>query len=421
MALSTKGARRALDVSVSLVGLCLMVMALPFVALAIKLDSRGPLFARDLRVGQQRRDRDRTTGGQRLHDARGHLFWSLRFRVLGEDVLTKGRRLGEDPRLTRVGRVLRRTGLEDWPQLWIVLRGRMSLVGPRPLTPDCIDRLCREFPAYRSRLSDMMPGLLGFAQTECAESANFFAAVCEKIVFDLHYRNRLTEVSPGKAVLQDLKVMAATVLGRWRGSRRVVGTDVISVEYPHAFGLLGCDPSALARRMPAELSGEVVEHDAGFTCWWYPPHRPVLGLSVPQDELMSEICETLAAEAGGALCFAKSLQPGESAPAGEEPDCISAELPSALEDVQAVSEHFVDLWQELASRSSDEHFVFSMSFLLIEGLVTVASSADEDHGRLRIEVEIYSDRVQLRVLAIASERSSTPRYAPAVALPRLTS
>jgi len=402
MGLTTKGAQRALDVGVSLVGLALLAPVLPLVAVAIKLESRGPVFFRDLRVGQQRRERDRTTGGRRIHDARGHLFYSLRFRVLGEDVRTKGRRRGEHPQLTRVGRFLRRTGLEEWPQLWVVLRGRMSLVGPRPLTPQCIDRLYREFPVYRSRMSDLMPGLLGFAQVECVESTNFFAAVCERIVFDLHYRNRLSLVSPIHVVLQDLGMVLSSLGGRWRASHRVVGTDVIRVEYPHTFAQLDSDPSAMARRMPGDLSGEVVEHDSGFTCWWYPPHRKTLRLAVPKDELLSRVCESFAAEAGGALCFTKGLRPGS----GSGIDFIMADLPSTLEDVQSVSEHLLDLWQSLVSRSSDEHLVFSMSFLLIEGLVTVAGAAPPDHGRLRIEVEISENQLQLRLSALPNEGKS---------------
>ena len=412
MGLTTKRTQRALDVGVALVGLALLAPVLPLIALAIKLESRGPVFFRDLRVGQQRRDRDRTTGGRRLHDARGHLFYSLRFRVLGQDVITAGRRRGEHPQLTRVGRLLRRTGLEEWPQLWVVLRGWMSLVGPRPLTPQCIDRLCREFPAYRSRMTDLMPGLLGFAQTECVESTNFFAAVCERIVFDLHYRNRLSQVSPIKVVWQDLRMVLAAMGGRWRACHRPVGTDVIRVEYPHAFTQLDSDPSTLARRMPGDLSGEVVEHESGFTCWWYPPHRKTLRLSVPKDELLSRVCESFAAEAGGALCFTKALCSG-----GERDiDFVLAELPSTLEDVQAVSEHLLDLWQALASRSTDEHLVFSMSFLLIEGLVTVAGAAAPDHGRLRIEVEIGPDQLQLRLSALPNESAhALPKTSRALA------
>ncbi len=410
MGLTTKGAQRALDVGVSLVGLALLIPALPLIALAIKVESRGPVFFRDLRVGQQRRERDRTTGGRRIHDARGHLFYSLRFRVLGHDVLTAGRRRGEHPQLTRVGRFLRRTGLEEWPQLWVVLRGRMSLVGPRPLTPQCIDRLCREFPAYRSRMTDLMPGLLGFAQLECVESTNFFAAVCERIVFDLHYRNRLSQVSPMHVVLQDLGMVLSAVGGRWRASHRAVGTDVIRVEYPHTFAQLDRDPSAMARRMPSDLSGEVVEHDTGFCCWWYPPHRKTLRLAVPKDELLSRVCESFADEADGTLCFTKGLSPASTMGSGSGVDFIVADLPSSLEDVQCVSEHLLDLWQSLARRSTDEHLVFSMSFLLIEGLVTVAGAAPPDHGRLRIEVEISQDQLQLRLSALSTE--SEPSTAP---------
>jgi lipopolysaccharide/colanic/teichoic acid biosynthesis glycosyltransferase len=391
MGLNTRIAQRVLDLGVSLVGLALLVPALPFIAVALKVESQGPVFFRDVRVGQQRRSSDQHTGGRRLHDARGHLFMSLRFRVLGEHVNTVGRRRGEHPMLTRVGRFLRRTGLEEWPQLWTVLCGHMSLVGPRSATPQDIDRLRREFPAFRARMTDLRPGLFGYAQSESAEPTTFFAAMFEKIVFDQHYRARLLQPSPWKAVFQDVQMVFANLAGLWASRHPAIGTDVIRIEYPRNFRQLDQQPAALARRMPSDLGGEVVEHDEGFTCWWYPPHRPSLAMPVLEDELLAELCERVSGEPGAELRFTKALRSCNA----DGVDVVSIELPVDIEGVRAVSEHLVDLWEVMAQRSDDEQFVYSMSFLLIEGLTAVAGAASGDDRRLRIEIQVGREQVRL--------------------------
>ncbi len=156
-------AKRVIDILSSAIGLALAAPLLPLVALAIKLDSRGPIFYRQRRAG--------ALLGVERRDGRQYLsfveFDMWKFRTMCDDAeRTTGMVLARkgDPRVTRVGAWLRRTRLDELPQLWCVLRGHMSLVGPRPERP----RLLRDFafaiPLFEERMRGVKPGLTGFAQ-----------------------------------------------------------------------------------------------------------------------------------------------------------------------------------------------------------------------------------------------------------------
>ena len=144
--------KRALDVLGAALGLLLAAPLLALLAVAIKRDSRGPVLFRQVRVGRGGRPirivklRTMVVGAERQQEAlRAHSRdpgWLL---------------LGHDPRVTRVGRLLRRASLDELPQLWNVLRGEMSLVGPRPL----IASEHAQLSAEQRRRSDVKPGLTG--------------------------------------------------------------------------------------------------------------------------------------------------------------------------------------------------------------------------------------------------------------------
>lgn len=150
---SALAAKRALDVAGAAVGLVLLTPLLAAIAFAIRLSSRGPIVFSQIRVG------------------RGHRpFKMYKFRTMinGADALKQGLahlneaqypmfKITADPRITPVGRLLRRTSLDELPQLWNVLRGEMSLVGPRPLVPA---EDAEVIGWHRARL-DLMPGLTG--------------------------------------------------------------------------------------------------------------------------------------------------------------------------------------------------------------------------------------------------------------------
>ncbi len=133
---------RLIDILISLLGLLGLIIMLPFVALLIKLDSRGPLFYLGDRVGLS-----------------GKIFRMYKFRTMRETPGFQGPSVSSqgDPRVTAVGRVLRRLKLNEFPQFLNVLKGEMTLVGPRPETPD----LAAAYPPEARRIFSVKPGLVG--------------------------------------------------------------------------------------------------------------------------------------------------------------------------------------------------------------------------------------------------------------------
>ncbi len=138
--------RRLFDVGAAAVGLVLAAPVLGAAAAAIKLEDRGPVLYRQRRVGLEGREFD---------------LLKLRTMVVGAETMGAGWAVNEgDPRITRAGRVLRRLSLDELPQLWNVLRGDMSVIGPRPTLSYQVERYT---PRQRRRL-EVKPGLTGWAQ-----------------------------------------------------------------------------------------------------------------------------------------------------------------------------------------------------------------------------------------------------------------
>ena len=133
----------------------------PAVAAAIYLDSPGPLFYRQLRAG-------RLIGGDGVRGSfRFVEFRMIKFRTMRTDAeKTSGAVLAspDDPRVTRVGKLLRKTRLDELPQFWNVLLGDMSLVGPRPERPELINNLAAAIPFFEERMRNVKPGITGLAQ-----------------------------------------------------------------------------------------------------------------------------------------------------------------------------------------------------------------------------------------------------------------
>jgi lipopolysaccharide/colanic/teichoic acid biosynthesis glycosyltransferase len=189
---------RSLDIFVSSISLLLFSPALLLVAPAILLTSGRPLFYRGLRVGRH-----------------GRIFHMYKFRTLRPDAESRlGPYYGEqlsrltEGEVTRLGRWLRASQLDEIPQLWNVLRGDMSIVGPRPIRPTFFEELARDIPQYWQRLV-VRPGLTGFAQTRMGREE----AWAEKLAHDLEY---IADRSVGLY----LRVVAATV---WRVLRQSAG------------------------------------------------------------------------------------------------------------------------------------------------------------------------------------------------------
>jgi sugar transferase (PEP-CTERM system associated) len=163
--------KRAASVAISIAGLLLTLPLLPFAVLIIKLTSPGPVLYRQKRVGRA-----------------GVVFHCYKFRTMRADAEadtgpTWAR--DDDERITRVGRFLRQTRIDEIPQLWNVLKGDMSLVGPRPERPEFVEGLSREIPYYYLRHS-IRPGITGWAQIRY-RYGNSVEDAKEKLRYDLYY------------------------------------------------------------------------------------------------------------------------------------------------------------------------------------------------------------------------------------------
>ena len=172
--------------------LILVVLALPLfllIALAVKLTSRGPVLYSQVRLGRNGRPFEMVKIRTMRHDCEraSGVCWSL----------------PGDPRVTALGRLLRATHLDELPQLWNILRGEMSLVGPRPERPEFVPALERAIPSYRARLL-VRPGITGLAQVQLPPDTDI-AAVRRKVERDLHYIRHFS-------CWLDVRILACTAL-----------------------------------------------------------------------------------------------------------------------------------------------------------------------------------------------------------------
>ena len=182
-------AKRLLDVSVAGVGLLLALPVLLIVAAAVRLTSPGPIFYHQRRVGQN-----------------GRLFTIHKFRSMRPDAeATTGAvwaAKSGDARVTPIGNLLRRTRLDELPQLWNVLKGDMSFVGPRPERPEFVSDLTRQIPFYGQR-HIVRPGITGWAQVRYTYGATTEDAL-QKLQFDLFYIKHLS-------IALDLFIILSTI------------------------------------------------------------------------------------------------------------------------------------------------------------------------------------------------------------------
>ena len=186
--------KRLLDIIGGLVGLLIFFVLYPFVALAVLIDSGLPIFYSQPRLGQG-----------------GRVFKIYKYRTMYQDAEADGsvRPTEEnDPRVTRVGNFLRKTRLDELPQFWNILRGEMSLVGPRAERPELVQSFQQKVPFYRARLL-AKPGLTGWAQI----NYGYVATVRDtevKIEYDLYYIKHRTMAMDFNIMLRTI----STVLSR---------------------------------------------------------------------------------------------------------------------------------------------------------------------------------------------------------------
>ena len=206
--------KRSLDLTASSIGLLILLPVCLVIAAAVILDSPGPVLYSQVRVGINRR-RGRKNGEigreRRKADAFGRPFKIYKFRSM---IVDAERNTGpvwcaaQDARVTRLGKFLRRARLDEIPQLWNVMLGDMSLVGPRPERPTFVESLSVSIPDYPKRCS-ALPGITGLAQVKSRYDTSVDSAN-RKLQYDLYYLRN------GR-ILLDLKIMAATVKVMARG------------------------------------------------------------------------------------------------------------------------------------------------------------------------------------------------------------
>ncbi len=183
--------KRVFDVALSLIGLVVSVPIMALVALAVKATSSGPVLYRQERVGLN-----------------GHIFTVLKVRTMRQDAEAATGPVWSrknDARVTPVGRFLRRSRLDEVPQLWNVLRGEMSFVGPRPERPSFVEQLTAQIPFYGQR-HVVKPGLTGWAQIRYTYGASVEDAI-EKLQYDLYYIKNLSFSLDLVIVLETIKTV----------------------------------------------------------------------------------------------------------------------------------------------------------------------------------------------------------------------
>jgi len=187
--------RRGANFLLAFIGLMLSLPLLPFIVFAIKLDSAGPVLYRQQRVGRG-----------------GNVFYCYKFRTMRIDAEADTGATwatDDDPRITRVGKFLRSSRLDEIPQLWCVLRGDMHFVGPRPERPEFVAWLSREIPYYGVR-HVVRPGITGWAQVQY-KYGNTLEDAREKLQYDLFY---IKNASLGLDMLILFQTVKIVLLGR---------------------------------------------------------------------------------------------------------------------------------------------------------------------------------------------------------------
>jgi sugar transferase EpsL len=177
--------KRLLDVCVALLGLAILSPLIALIALAIRLTLGSPVLFRQVRAGYK-----------------GKPFVMLKFRNMTMELDAQGRLLPDGERITKVGRVLRQFSLDELPQLWNVLRGEMSLVGPRPLLVDYLPRYTPE----QARRHEVRPGISGWAQVNGRNALSWG----EKFRLDVWYVDH-------QSLGLDLRILTLT---GWKALRR---------------------------------------------------------------------------------------------------------------------------------------------------------------------------------------------------------
>jgi lipopolysaccharide/colanic/teichoic acid biosynthesis glycosyltransferase len=202
----TDRAPRALNIFIAAVGLVLAAPLFLFIAMAVKLSSRGPVFYKQTRIGLDRRWNSAPSHeDSRVEDLGGRPFTMYKFRTMVVSAESDKKEVWATPfdgRVTKLGRRLRNTRLDELPQLLNVLAGDMNIVGPRPEQPTIFAELREVIPNYHMR-QRVMPGITGWAQVNLAYDTSV-DDVRRKVEYDLEYLST-------RSAARDLRIMVRTV------------------------------------------------------------------------------------------------------------------------------------------------------------------------------------------------------------------
>jgi lipopolysaccharide/colanic/teichoic acid biosynthesis glycosyltransferase len=191
--------KRFIDLIIALTALVILAPLLPIIIIAIKLDSAGPIIYRQTRVGK-------------LKENCMSIFTLYKFRSMRADAETKtGPVIAKrnDPRVTAFGRFLRKTRVDEIPQLWNVIKGDMSIVGPRPERPLISGNLEKDIPFYIERTYEVPPGITGLAQINMGYNETT-KHMDVKVALDHAYALSLSH--PFKWLFTDFAIMLKTML-----------------------------------------------------------------------------------------------------------------------------------------------------------------------------------------------------------------
>jgi lipopolysaccharide/colanic/teichoic acid biosynthesis glycosyltransferase len=201
----SEGLTRVVNVVIASVALVLLTPVILLVALAVRLTSKGPVLYTQVRVGVDRRFRSKSSYDRRGYDHGGRLFKMYKFRSMRVDAEADGKAVWaqkSDPRTTSIGKFLRKTRLDELPQLYNVIRGDMNIVGPRPERPTIFAQLRQDIPQYAQR-QRVKPGITGWAQINQSYDS-CLDDVKNKVRYDLEYVSN-------QSIAHDLRIMSMTL------------------------------------------------------------------------------------------------------------------------------------------------------------------------------------------------------------------
>ena len=186
--------KKSMDLILSFIGLILLIPVFLILAILVKLDSKGPVFYAHTRKGKNRSD-IKIYKFRTMYSNSDEIFES--FSDEQKEEYYKNFKLDNDPRVTKVGDFLRRTSLDEIPQLINVLKGDLSLVGPRPI----VEKEICKYGQYADKLFSVIPGITGYWQSHGRSDTSYD----ERVKMDMYYIDN-------KSILLDIKIMFKTVI-----------------------------------------------------------------------------------------------------------------------------------------------------------------------------------------------------------------